>query len=46
MNVFKRYNTVSKDELKGFSGGENLKLMDTYMDTRKFSGKEKGGLST
>jgi integrase len=32
MSVFKRYNTVSRDELKALVGGK-MDTMDTYMDT-------------
>jgi len=42
MSVFKRYNTVSKDDLKTLV--PSRKTMDTYMDTKDDSGsrKEKG----
>jgi integrase len=36
MSVFKRYNTVSKEELKALVQGK-IGGMDTYMDTREFS---------
>ncbi len=33
MSVFKRYNTVSREELKALVGVK-MDTMDTYMDTR------------
>jgi integrase len=41
MSVFKRYNTVSREELKALVG-EKMDTMDTYMDTYPKSATKKG----
>jgi hypothetical protein len=44
MTVFKRYNTVSEEELKALVG-EKIWRIDTYMDTKGFLGKLTGRIT-